>query len=181
MTEKTTVTADEKTVTETSFHTLVQGFYKPIFSYVYSKIKHREATEDIVQEIWIRAYESLKTRDIKSEQFLGWLYGIAQNCCREWWRKRTRTDSANKKLASIPIKEADPTLKEKKLMSVLEAIHELPEEPRTVLSMKYLNQMSCAEIAQALNKPVGTIKSILSRAYDSVREILNAKFKEVEL
>lgn len=149
-----------------------------MFAYIYSKVRNQDGTEEILQEMWLRAFKSLKEREGESFQLPGWLYGIAKNCCHEYMRERSRFASATR---NIETTEPNNQSKEKMISVVLEAIQDLPEEPRIIMTMKYVNQMSCPQIAQALNKPVGTVKSTLCRAYDTLRGIVSTRLKEIEL
>jgi RNA polymerase sigma-70 factor (ECF subfamily) len=167
----------DKDSLDVSFCNLVERYQKPMFAYVYNKVRSREGTEDILQEVWLRAYRSMAESNIES--LPGWLYGIAKNCCHEWWRSQK---SFNRTVKHIEPEVPETSPSQEKLIDILlQAVQSLPDESRLIVSMKYMNQMSCKQIAQALNKPVGTVESILTRAYAALRGIVGAKMKEVEL
>ncbi len=174
---KTTEMPVEKSVEE-SYCNLIERYEKPMFAYVYSRLRNREAAEDVIQETWLRAYRSMIKGSIEPSQLPGWLYGIARNCCHEWRRDEKRQALSKNQPESV--KATNPS-KEKIINMVLAAIQDLPDEPRIILTMKYINQMTYEQIAQTLNKPMGTVKSIFSRAYDTIQDLVGTKLKEVEL
>lgn len=165
-----------KVKVDRSFTTIFEKYNKIMFTFIFSKVKNSDAAEEITQEMWLRVLKTLKEHESEILNLAGWLYGIARNCCHEWWRKQKR-EAQQTTLQTTPDSQ-----KQNITSQVLDAIYDLPDEQRTILLMKYVEQMSCSEISKALDKPEGTVRSILSRSYDTLREIVQTKLVgEVEL
>lgn len=149
------------------FDELVHRYYRPLFGYIYNQVKDTNSAEDIVQEAFLRAYRSLE-KCSKPEGFAGWLFTIAKNCMREWLRQNKEISTPQASLAQEIVTKTNND-KEEILDIMKNVLLELPDELRLVLSMKYQNNMSCQKIAVALGKPLGTVTSLLSRAYKTMR------------
>ncbi|MBI4833520.1 MAG: sigma-70 family RNA polymerase sigma factor [Planctomycetes bacterium] len=149
------------------FSELVKRYYKPLFGYIFIRMRDYYATEDIVQEAFFRAYCSLSNCR-KPSGFTGWLFKIGRNCQSEWMRDRS-------KFRRIPEGIDVPKFDEYKpqILNILGMIKDLPEQYYLVLSLKYFKGMSCAEISEKLEQPIGTVTSNLARAYKLLKKELN--------
>jgi RNA polymerase sigma-70 factor, ECF subfamily len=131
-----------------------------------------ETAQDIVQEIFLKVYINLNAfnPDLK---FSSWLYRIAHNETINHWRrnkKRTATDVSwdnNEALKNIIRDEYDTEQGVYQKITneqLLEVIDELDEKYRSVLVLNYLEGKSYQEIADILNRPIGTVGTLLNRA-----------------
>lgn len=156
------------------FDLLIKRYYQPVFSYIYSKVSDKHIVEDIVQETFFATFNSL-ARCTQPEGFSNWLFAIARNQtllklrdAKQPIRTWTKLGISERDKSHIPsaVPEVD---------SLKEALQSLSEEQQLVLSMKYHNNMSCQEIANALQKPIGTVTSILARAYQTLKNEMKAR------
>ena len=145
-------------------------------------LRTREAAEDVTQEAFVRAWRAIDT--FRGERFRSWLLRIVANAARDELRRRKRRPQRSldetwddSDMASIdpvepglgPQERAEQT----ELRGVLErAIAELPEEWRMVVLLSDVHGMSYEEIADAVDAPLGTVKSRLSRARARLRQLL---------
>jgi len=169
-----------------AFATVVERYEKPIFSFLYKltyRSVNREEIEDLVQEVFLKAYYSIRTFDAaRRVKFSTWLYTIARNHFISFWRKQSgdvrvveddisELHSVADPKSRVPRDEVlDKELSEK----VAEAIAQLPEKQKSALLLQYYEGLSYEEIAEIMNCSVGTVKSRLARAreklYQSLRE-----------
>jgi RNA polymerase sigma-70 factor (ECF subfamily) len=152
------------------FRLLVHRYQGPLFSYLTGRLRDRSRAEDAAQESFVRAFQSLsKLR--KPEFFYSWLLGIARRVALEQFRslKRRQQDReiAETMMADSPDSDADYSLDE--------AIAVLPETYRQVILLRYYEELSCQEVAQRLEMPLGTVTKTLSRAYALLRQELAAR------
>ncbi len=149
-----------------AFGELVLRHQRAVIGYLVSIVKDMELAEELTQETFFRAYKSLD--DCRNpEKFRTWLVGIAHNCAREYFRKKQVA------LEVLPVLEdvAAPAeaLEENEKRSALQAaLRSISPELRRLIEMKYLQGMSCAEIARKLDRPLGTVTGQLSRVYDEL-------------
>jgi RNA polymerase sigma-70 factor (ECF subfamily) len=141
---------------------------------------------DVAQEAFVLAYQNLNSFRGDSA-FYSWLYRIAHNAAVSFRRRGGRTtkslDRANELTGLEPMDEsagANPAgmmEAEERRRLVHVALGELPEEQRSVLVLKELEGMSYEEIAEALDCPIGTVRSRIHRARGELRDRLERAMK----
>ena len=146
-------------------------------------LRTREAAEDVTQESFVRAWRAIDT--FRGERFRAWLLRIVANAARDELRRRKRRpqrslDEARDDPDMASIDPAEPGLgpqeraEQAELRQVLErALAELPEEWRMVVLLSDVHGMSYEEVADAVDAPLGTVKSRLSRARGRLRALLS--------
>jgi RNA polymerase sigma-70 factor (ECF subfamily) len=160
-----------------AFQELTERYYRPVCAFLWKRVGRADLVEDLAQETFLEAFRSLKSLS-KPEQFSSWLFGIARNRCGKWLRRPQPAlfaASDPPDVATVPFVSLEEELEEqKKTMDRLETgLAELNEETRALLDMKHRQGKTCEQIAVSLGKPVGTIKSLLSRAYKTLRGCLS--------
>ena len=159
-----------------AFGTLIDRYWKIISVMVYQKLGNRQDAEDVVQETFYKAYRSLGAlRD--HAKFGSWAYNIAFKLCIDRHRERQRKGTLSlERLAEANFQVADegrpPDHEEEVRDTVREALRNLPDKYRLVITLRYLRDMSYKEIADHLGEPQGTISNRLFRASEMLRGIL---------
>jgi len=130
--------------------------------------------DDLVQEALIKGLKSI--HQLKDETVLdAWLFSILNNCWRDHFRRQhPHTDI--EEIMELPTNDPNPeeTHAESQLVGrVRRAVAALPMGQRQVITLVDLEQMAYSETAEALGIPVGTVMSRLSRARQSLRELLH--------
>jgi len=157
-----------------AFAELTEHYYRPVCAFLWKRVQRTDLVEDLAQETFLEAFRSVKSLS-HPEQFSTWLFGIARNRCGKWLRRPQPalfSPSDPPDVAVVPFVSLEEELEEQqKLMVKLETgLSRLNEETRALLDMKHRQGRTCEQIAGVLGKPVGTIKSLLSRAYKTLRE-----------
>lgn len=165
-----------------AFERLVSMYGKRIYNYCYRMTGSKENAEDIAQEVFVKAYRSLNGF-MRNSQFSTWLYRIAYNACIDFHRKNKivfvsimghdedGTDRI-KEIASDSPSLEEEVLSNERRQAVHSAIAKLQPQLRTVILLREIEGLSYDEIASILNIPLGTVKSYISRARDSLRILL---------
>jgi RNA polymerase sigma-70 factor (ECF subfamily) len=157
-----------------AFEELTVRYYRPVSGFVYKRVQRPDLVEDLVQETFLEAFRSLRAGR-RPDHFAGWLFGIAHNCCGKWLRrKRPRLFDPSEQPDLIadagPFAAQEELEEQQKQLKALDAgLAELPEETRRLLELKHRQGKTCEQIAAELERPVGTIKSLLSRTYKLLR------------
>ncbi len=157
-----------------AFGELTERYYRPVCAFLWKRVQRSDLVEDLAQETFLEAFRSLKNLS-RPEQFSTWLFGIARNRCGKWLRRPQPAlfaASDPPDIATVPFVSLAEELEEQhQLLARLNAgLAGLTEEARALLDMKHRQGKTCEQIAGVLGKPVGTIKSLLSRAYKTLRE-----------
>ena len=147
-----------------AFGRLVARYRPTIFGLAFAATGHVAEAEDLTQETLIAAYLSLpRLRD--PERFGVWLYGIARNLVRVWYRRRARTPTLDgghllEKLADGSQRAPEERIdQQERLARIRQAVQELSSGNRQAVTLRYWGDMSYAEISAALDVPVSTVKS----------------------
>jgi len=153
----------------------LKAAYDEFGSLVYSICRRSvdEATAaDITQEVFISAWKSRHRYDASRGGLGPWLTGITRNKVIDHFRSVAREDRRIDKVKNTP-QPAEPTqqkLEEVTLrMLLVDAIDELPERARTVISMAFFDDLTHVEIAARTGIPLGTVKSDIRRSLERLR------------
>jgi RNA polymerase sigma-70 factor, ECF subfamily len=162
-----------------SFSQLVERYHRALLNFIY-KIMHRtDIVEDIGQEVFLSAYQSLGNFDEKrGVPFSAWLFTIARNRCISEIRKIKKNPLVSKIDGSMPAgKDGHPgyqlELKERRTM--FEAALSVLDEPFKSAIINSLEGSSINEIARKNGLPQNTVKTRLFRAREKLKELLNVR------
>ena len=147
---------------------LVEQYQGAVLAYVRGRLDEGLDPENAAQEAFVRAFFSLPKLE-KPESFFGWILGIARRVAEEVRRGRRR--SAETDAQAVRQRELDRQHAPGDWdVSLGRAIAELPETYRNVVLLRYYGGLTCAQIAERLETPLGTVTKNLSRAYALMRE-----------
>lgn len=165
----------------------IVGLYKDkIFHLANRMLSNRHEAEDVVQDTFLRVYRNL-ARYNEEQKFSTWIYRIGTNLCIDRLRKRKLGYSLDAGMndqqgidgyTMIPSDDRTPEsylfVSETQQM-VHNAIESLPAKYKTIVVLRYLNDMSLQEISDVLDMPVTTIKTRVHRGREFLRKKLEHK------
>jgi RNA polymerase sigma-70 factor, ECF subfamily len=168
----------------TAINSLVRKHEEAAYRYAYRLTRDPEVAADVVAEAFVRVYNAIQGFRGQSS-FTTWLYRILTNCFLDL-RKRDRHRDNLSLDESLRLEDSDvvPQLEDKggtpqELLERVErerrverALKSLPEYQRAMIVMFHAEGLSYEGIAEALDLPVGTVKSRLNRARIALRELL---------
>ena len=130
----------------------------------------RHDADDLLSEVWLRAFRGRATFRSNGSGALPWLYGIARNVLREHWRRGTRPPIPGPLAVVDPWPDIDARLDAASGVRALRAVvAALSTEEREVLLLVVWEDLTPAEVAVALGIPPGTARSRLHRALRALR------------
>ena len=167
-----------------AFDFLVIKYQHKIIQLVNGYVKDPSEAQDVAQEVFIKAYRALG--NFRGEAaFYTWLYKIAINTAKNYLLSRARRNSNShvdiqdaevleqaQQLRNIETPERQ-LLNEEIIDTIKAVIDNLPEDMRTAIILREFEGMSYEEIAEAMDCPVGTIRSRIFRARDVIDSKLN--------
>ena len=167
-----------------AFDALIRKHERRAYQYAYRLTSNPEEASDVVAEAFVRVYSALHNFKGQSA-FTTWFYRILTNCFLDI-RKKEKSRPAMSLEAALQTPDGelerqieDPGMspheeseRSERVRSVEAAVLELPEYQRAMIVMYHAEMMSYDEIAEALDLPIGTVKSRLNRARLSLREQL---------
>ena len=152
-----------------AFSQLVQAYQRPVFNLTYRMLGNSEEAEDAAQETFLRAYARLGQYDPQMK-FSTWVFSIANHHCIDRLRKRRATHISiddNPVLENLQEDTPQPehqALDREQSIELQGLINLLEPEYRTPLVLRYWEEMSYEEIAEAMGVTVAAVKSRLFRA-----------------
>jgi RNA polymerase sigma-70 factor (ECF subfamily) len=165
-----------------AFGSLVERYQEAAFRTAYLVTHDAAAAEDVAQEAFVRAYRELH-RFHKGDPFRPWLLRIVHNLALNEVRSRKRRSAVAERVAvAAPAAEppADAGLAGRdEAAAVLRAIGELDADDRQILHLRWFLELPEAEIAVAIGRPAGTVKSRLHRAGQRLRAVIEQKYPEL--
>lgn len=157
---------------------LLADTYRPVlFSLALRMLRNVDDAKDAVQETLVKAFRAIHDFD-PERPIKPWLCRICSNCCVDAVRSRRR-DADPLDQHEYMLQDESESLEDRahgslRQTAVLDAIGRLPEKYRDIILMRHFRHMDVNEIAAALNKPEGTIKSWLFRARALLKKDLGA-------
>jgi len=176
-----------------AFDQLVNRYWDRIYAMVNQLLRNAEDAEEVTQDAFIRAHRGLGSFRGESA-FSTWLYQIATNLARNrywyWWRrKRDKSVSFDAPIGPdnettiaelIPAEQETPedaTVTQEFVNRVAACMEMLNEKHREILILRNVQSLSYEEIAEILGISIGTVKSRIARARESLREKLGGEFQ----
>jgi RNA polymerase sigma-70 factor (ECF subfamily) len=160
---------DEAALTE------IYDEYAPaIYRYVYRKTGDRDTAQDLTAETFHRLLEALHREAGPREHLSGWLYRVAHNLIVDFYR--SQPDDAPTSLEdvnpSVPPSQGEALARTDRAARARAALERLTPLQQQVVILRFLEEMSLREVAQVLNRTVGSIKALQHRAVNSLQRLL---------
>ena len=165
-----------------AFRCLVERHMRRAYALAYRFVNDHHDAEEIVQEGFVRVYESLE--DFRADAEFGtWLYRIITNLSLNRLKFVKRRRQRVMELAPTPTVSEETVLEatdnSDMKMHIERALHELPTLQRAVVILRHLNGLSTKEVSQILHCTEGTVKTHLFRGMEKMRLKLNFLREEV--
>ncbi|MBW2591924.1 MAG: RNA polymerase sigma factor [Deltaproteobacteria bacterium] len=161
---------------------LVEQFQEKIFRMVFYRIRSRSDAEDLTQEIFLQAFKSLP-RLKNEERFKSWLFSIAINRIRDYYRKKKLRSffmtsiESEENVGRAPRQEDDGgtgalqrVMRKDFWKQVGILLDKMPRMEREVFTLRFMDQLSIREVSQALKKNESTVKTHLYRGIQKFRK-----------
>jgi RNA polymerase sigma-70 factor, ECF subfamily len=150
------------------FAALYEIHFERVYAYVARRLGDRAAAEDITSEVFHHALANLPRFEWRGAPFGSWLMRIAANAIADRWRRGSREQMAA--LANDPA-SSEPSPEEIEIRAQLfRLVQELPSEQRKVVRMRFAEEKSIREIAQAIGRTEGAVKQLQFRGIQTLRE-----------
>ncbi|HCP08363.1 MAG TPA: RNA polymerase sigma factor SigW [Candidatus Moranbacteria bacterium] len=159
---------------------IIGRYQGKLFAYLYRLIGNRDEAEDLLQDVFIKAFRNLHSYD-STRKFSSWIYRIAHNEAVNFIKRKSLkrfiswedVSSTKDKLESCSQSEdgADNQwIRKESIAEVNEAINKLPIKYKQVLLLRYFSDKSYEEISEILGKPVNTVGTLINRAKRKLSE-----------
>jgi RNA polymerase sigma-70 factor (ECF subfamily) len=170
---------------QSAFEYLVQKYRRPMVSFMYRMARNSAAAEDLAQEVFLRVYRSRENYEA-SAKFTTWLYRIATNLAvnhaRDSRHERPEVQvsldepdddtGTTLELPDASLNAEQQMVRRERMLAIRRKVEALPEQQRLAVILHKYQQMDYKQIADVLKKSESATKSLLFRAYETLRDQL---------
>src|SRR5438270_13772970 len=162
-----------------SFTLLLEKHRAPVIHFVYRMVLNQAVAEELAQEVFLRVYRSRASYE-PTAKFTTWLFRIATHLALNWIRdgKNEKTqdsldeetqEGAGKQIAAREPNVEQQMIRQARMQEIRNAIEDLPPKQKAAVLMHKYQEMDYSQIAGVLSCSESAVKSLLFRAYESVR------------
>ncbi|MDX6682972.1 MAG: hypothetical protein QOG94_3011, partial [Solirubrobacteraceae bacterium] len=161
---------------EAAFGVIHDRYRQRLFAYSRQMLGgSRQDAEDALQDVFLRAYSSLRSND-RPLSLRAWLYRVAHNRCIDHLRRPTAQAADLFDTSRKPLRDPmDEAVRREDLRQLVADVRRLPEQQRSALLMREMDGLSYAELAEALGVSLQAVKSLLVRARIGLVEAVEAR------
>ena len=176
---------DVKAGDQQSFELLLQRYRTPLVNFLYRMVRSREQAEDLAQEVFLRVYRAREDYE-PSAKFTTWLFRIATNLALNSLRDHryqkleismdapivANAEDGDERMMEVADEHPDieqHLVEESRKKMIRHAIEKLPEKQRAAVLLHKYQELDYSEIAKVLRCSESALKSLLFRAYETLR------------
>jgi len=165
---------------EESFGRIYDKYVDEIFRFILMRTKTKEDAQDITSETFLKTWQYVSSENRQIDNVRALLYRVGRNLVIDYYRKTGKEvnsfdEDQLEKLVDESIDLEEKVSKKDDIKKVFSLLHNLSEESREIMLMRYAQDLSISEIAKALGKKKGTIRVALHRAVKQIKSILKNK------
>jgi len=174
LTEELALVKQAQTGNKNSLEQLCDYITPKLYGYLLNTLRNSEIAEDLLQETWLKAIGALNSFKPRGVRFSAWIFAIAHNVCREYWRNK----KPNISISELFIEPSDGSvytqLVEEKI-SIETIFSKISADDQELLRLRYIAELSFKEIAVILTISPLAARVRLYRTLVRARSILNEK------
>ncbi len=161
-----------------AFAKLYDSYIDRVYRFIYFRVSNEQTAEDLSSQVFLKAWENLARYEIRGLSFGAWLFRIARNLVIDYYRTKKDHESLdeNGSIATDPALMVDGKLDaEFEAEWLRSAMKHLTDDQRTVLTLKFIEGLSTAEIAEVMGKRQGAVRALQLRGLQALAEIIEAQ------
>ncbi|MDD5430786.1 MAG: sigma-70 family RNA polymerase sigma factor [Candidatus Pacebacteria bacterium] len=159
-----------------AFAELYDMYFKPVFRYIYLRLKNKRDSEDLAQTVFLKFYKSVSGFREKGKSPLAYFFTIARNSIIDFWRKKkeVRLEDVEEAMEQTPAAEdtQSEVLRDEAAGAINKTLENLSEEQQEVIILKFMNELTNKEIAGLLGKNEEAVRQLQCRALKLLKQHL---------
>ena len=167
---------------QASFSLLLERHRSPVIHFLYRMVQNQAVAEELAQEVFLRVYRSRETYE-PTAKFTTWLFRIATHLALNWIRDNRYSrnqESLDEEIVEGAVRQVSdrlPTVEQRmvrdsRMAEIRQAIETLPAKQRAAVMMHKYEELEYSQIARILECSESAVKSLLFRAYETLRQRL---------
>lgn len=150
-----------------SYGKLIEHYKEYLYKTAMLSTKNEDVALDVVGDCILKGFQSIRTLK-EAKYFKTWITRILYNAINDYYRKELSGDN----IENVHIAMSEEAISSEEKMDLYQAIDLLSEKYRTVIILKYFDELKVSEIAYVMEIPVGSVKAYLSRAREELKHLL---------
>ncbi len=155
---------------------LYEMYSSSLYGVIYRVVQHEEIAEDLLQDTFLRIWNSFPSYDSSKGRLFTWMVNIARNISIDKTRSKdfrnsSKTEDIENNVLSMEMQSGNTLNPE--VMGLKELVAKLKPEQKIVLDLVYFRGFTHAEVSEELEIPLGTVKTRLRNAIISLRKVFN--------
>ncbi len=157
-----------------AFSTLYDLYFVPVYRYIFFRVRTRHEAEDLAQTVFTKAFASLPSFRDMGKAPLAYFFTIARNTVINFWRRKreisleTNKNAVETLVAKAPGPE-DDAVRSQAMEKLRGALQKLSEDQQEAITLRFIAELSNAEIARLMGKSEEAIRQLHSRGLKSLR------------
>jgi RNA polymerase sigma factor (sigma-70 family) len=158
------------------FAQMYQQFSPPLYAFIVSRVKDTEVAENLLQDVFVKAWRNASQYDPAKGRLFIWMYKICSNCCIDYLRSKQHRINSQ----SVYSGDKSDSLRHYVAVGLMpdriglhNMLNKLSTDEREVLELVYFKGFTQAEVAGLKNIPLGTVKTRCSRAIKKLRSFFD--------
>ena len=159
---------------EEAFTQLYEAYFDKIYRYVALRIGNKTEAEDMTQQVFLNALQSISSFKWRGIPFSAWLFRIAHNQVVDYLRKKTKQATAPLD-ESLVSSDSNPQLVAEHKLDIeqlVSATKRLTETQREVISLRFAGELPIAQVAKVMGRSQGAVKALQHSAIVALRKAL---------
>lgn len=163
-----------------AFASIYEHYYEDIYNFICHRVTSVLVAEDLTAEVFLKALDSIASFTFRGFPLKGWLFRIARNLVADHYRRGPGLVEVPLEEGMIPLEAGADDVFERELtqQQLARALSNLTEDQKDVIILKFVDGISVTDVAQILGKSKGAIRSLQSRALNSLNRILEEFFSD---
>ena len=151
------------------FGEIYERYFDRVYAYIARRVGNRDAAQDLTADVFHRALANIGKYESRGVPFGAWLFRIAANAIADKWKHAAKESRHHLAAEEIDAGKSDLDAAEHRAQ-LFQSVRTLPADQRRVIQMRFAEEKSIRDIAQALRKTEGAIKQLQFRAIQNLRD-----------
>jgi RNA polymerase sigma-70 factor (ECF subfamily) len=151
------------------FSELYDRYFDRIYAFALTRTGNRAAAEDVTADTFRQAFENLTRFQWRGVPFSAWLFRIAANAASDYYQRASREQALPEAALESDVSWEHRLIEVETRAQLLELVRRLPKVQRRVIVMRFGDELSISEVAQAMGKSEGAVKALQHRAMETLR------------
>lgn len=163
-----------------SFSEIYEAYFKPLYRYVYLRVGNKVESDDLVQDVFIKALGSVADSDSNYSSRIIHFYIVARKSVLDWKRKRRHVALSDDNLESYSgarIGQSERSSNKEEFDNLHKAIKELPEEYQDAVILKFIGGLSNDDVGDVLGVSGRSVLRLEAQGLISIRDILKQQYE----